>query len=349
MNVFISYKSEDKDALLIRDTLIKNGISVWMAPESIPTGSNYIREISGAIDACEVFLLVLSQAAQESSWILAEVERAFKKKKLIIPFVTERLTLNDEFDFLISRSQRIDAYAKRTAPLDELVLRIKSLVKYEDTSDVKADDNALKKLWYSGAESDWKSALGKYYDKLGQEQAVIENYFDRLDLAEVEAMNSEAFYDFLYNRYFVWKYTQKNRLATTRGCLRRYLDNGELSKLESIKERLFSASRLDIEKCLGVAEEIYGLGTAGASGLLSVLFPESFGTVDQFVVKSLCKIEHPVYNEVLRRMNPDGLKKSDGVILVNIMREKSSELNLKFNTAFWTPRKMDMILWSFGR
>jgi hypothetical protein len=32
---------------------------------------------------------------------------------------------------------------------------------------------------------------------------------------------------------------------------------------------------------------IRGLGIAGASGLLSVLFPEYFGTVDQFVVMSL--------------------------------------------------------------
>ena len=48
-------------------------------------------------------------------------------------------------------------------------------------------------------------------------------------------------------------------------------------------------------------------------------------------------------------MNPESLTNNDGVILVEIMREKAEELNRNFNTDFWTPRKIDMILWSFGR
>ena len=48
-------------------------------------------------------------------------------------------------------------------------------------------------------------------------------------------------------------------------------------------------------------------------------------------------------------MNPEGLKIKDGIILVNIMKEKAAELNAKFNTDFWTPRKIDMILWAYGR
>lgn len=44
--VFISYKSEQKEiALKIKDILEENGISCWMAPESIPVGSNYAAEI----------------------------------------------------------------------------------------------------------------------------------------------------------------------------------------------------------------------------------------------------------------------------------------------------------------
>ncbi len=209
--------------------------------------------------------------------------------------------------------------------------------------------NKLKLLWYYGSENEWKKALIYYDDMLGSEQKIIEDYINNIDADEVNNLNGNEFYEFLYHKYFVWKYTQKNRLATTRMNLEKYIDNDELSKLESIKERLFRAEKSDVSKCLEIATEIYGLGTAGASGLLAILFPEFFGTVDQFVVKSLREIEHPVYKEVLNGMKPESLNNKDGAILIKIMREKAAELNIQFNTDFWTPRKIDMILWSFGR
>ena len=65
--------------------------------------------------------------------------------------------------------------------------------------------------------------------------------------AEIAGVESEAirdlsvedFYDFLYYKYFLWKYTQKNRLATTRKSLRRYKEENRWSELEDIQKRLF--------------------------------------------------------------------------------------------------------------
>ena len=112
---------------------------------------------------------------------------------------------------------------------------------------------------------------------------------------------------------------------------------------------MFATPKTEIGECLEIACEIYGLGTAGASGLLAILFPEYFGTVDQFVVRRLQEIHHPLYADALNRMNPEGLKIKDGIILVNIMKEKAAELNARYDTDFWTPRKIDMILWAYGR
>ena len=95
--------------------------------------------------------------------------------------------------------------------------------------------------------------------------------------------------------------------------------------------------------------EIHGLATAGASGLLAILFPNDFGTVDQFVVKVLNNVEGINYADELSKMNPNSLSIKDGVVLTKIFREKADELNKKFGTNFWTPRKIDMVLWSFGR
>lgn len=136
--VFISYSSADaNDASLIKNVLVKNGINAWMAPESIPYGSNYTKEIPKAISACSVFLLVLSDNAQKSMWVSAEVERAFKCGKIIMPFVIEDCALQDDFDFLLSRSQRITAYEKKSEALENLVNRLKSLLQITDTHSVE--------------------------------------------------------------------------------------------------------------------------------------------------------------------------------------------------------------------
>ncbi len=47
------------------------------------------------------------------------------------------------------------------------------------------------------------------------------------------------------------------------------------------------ASEDDTRETLLAAKKTPGLGFAGASGLLALLYPQKFGTVDQFVVKTL--------------------------------------------------------------
>lgn len=207
----------------------------------------------------------------------------------------------------------------------------------------------LKNLWYYGTEAEWRKALDGYYYTLRNEQREIEEYIERISIDKIENMTAEEFYDFLFDKYFVWKYTAKNRLATTRKNLEKYIENDELLLLQDIQSRLFSASKNEIETCLKIASEIRGLGTAGASGLLAILYPKHFGTVDQFVVKRLQEIDHSIFNNELNSMNPERLRIQDGVLLIRIMKEKARELNNKFNSDFWTPRKIDMILWSFGR
>lgn len=95
-----------------------------------------------------------------------------------------------------------------------------------------------------------------------------------------------------------------------------------------------------------MASSIHGLSTAGGSGLLSILYPEHFGTADKFVVYSLLRIDGLQEHAVISGMNPEALTLNNGVALIEIMRNKAQELNERFHTDFWTPRKIDMILWS---
>ena len=79
------------------------------------------------------------------------------------------------------------------------------------------------------------------------------------------------------------------------------------------------------------------------------MFPKSFGTVDQFVIKNLLAIKTLKEHSQIDKMNPNNISLKDGVLLIEIMRNKASELNQKFNTNIWTPRKIDKILWCIDR
>ena len=87
---------------------------------------------------------------------------------------------------------------------------------------------------------------------------------------------------------------------------------------------------------------------SGRAGLLTLMYPDQFGTVDQFVVKALREVEGLRQRAALERMNPEGLKLPDGVILIEIMRDKSAENNRIFTMTSWTPKKIDEILWTYG-
>ena len=48
-------------------------------------------------------------------------------------------------------------------------------------------------------------------------------------------------------------------------------------------------------------------------------------------------------------MKLESLSIENGVLLFQIMRERARKLNKDFDTDFWTPRKIDMVLWAIGR
>ena len=204
-------------------------------------------------------------------------------------------------------------------------------------------------LWNSGTEQEWKYALEKYFDLVKSSNVEIEKELDNLDSETVKNMTVDEFYNFLHDKYFVWKYTQANRLRTTRNSLVKYLEDDNIVELEEIHNLIFKYNPENISNLLRTTHRIKGLGVAGASGLLSLLFPRYFGTVDQFVVQRLLEIENLKEHSLLEKMKQDNLTEKDGTILIEIMREKANELNEKFKTSEWTPRKIDKILWSIDR
>ena len=201
----------------------------------------------------------------------------------------------------------------------------------------------LKTLWDSGSVYD---RLLLYYHM----PSVVDNYSLEIQLEilkpeDVEAMTAEQFYIFLHDSYFNWKFTDYRWFPPNLRRLEGYETEGK-EELGIIKDTIFSLHKRRPDGTRALMEEvtkIHGLGAAGGSGLLAILFPEHYGTIDQFVVKSLQKVGL----EEVQRIKPESLTITDAVVLEDIYRRKAKELNDRFGGKNWTPRRIDMVLWTF--
>ena len=204
-------------------------------------------------------------------------------------------------------------------------------------------------LWRSSDPIAWEQALQRYWNFVQPRNLDLERALDTLDLKRLQNLSPQGWYNFLHDEYFRWKYTAPNRYATTTIQLRKYVDVGALDELEKLRQQLLNLNVSDVRLGLKTAKEIRGLGTAGASGLLSLMSPEHFATVDQFVVKALRLVSDLPEANALSKMNPLNLSVTDGTLLIGILNRKAKENNRMFGTSAWTPRKIDMVLWTYGR
>lgn len=127
--VFVSYSSKDRKFVNnIVKMLTDMGISCWKAPENIPAGSSYAREIPKAIANCEVFLLMLSKTSQDSIWVEKEIDNAISNRKNIIPLQLDDEPLNDAFRFYLNNVQMISYYEDHEWAMEDLKSRLSILI-----------------------------------------------------------------------------------------------------------------------------------------------------------------------------------------------------------------------------
>lgn len=139
--VFISYSSSDREIVNhIIHILDSMGVSYWIAPEMIPVGSNYAREIPKAIQNCKVFLLMLSAKSQESIWVEKEIDSAICYKKSIIPFQIDETPLNDMFRFYLNNVQMIPYSKEKKQGIAALKQQLSQLTEATDVDEPKRTD-----------------------------------------------------------------------------------------------------------------------------------------------------------------------------------------------------------------
>lgn len=110
--VFISHAS--RDALLADATveaLEAGGVSCWIAPRDVIPGEEYPVALATAIDECEVFLILFSEAADASTQVSTEIERAASHSKPILLVRIDETDpgANQRTGFFLTRHHWFDA------------------------------------------------------------------------------------------------------------------------------------------------------------------------------------------------------------------------------------------------
>lgn len=118
--VFISYSSRDSETAFLVRKYLNDCCPVWMAPFSIPAGSNYAEEIPHAIEGSSVFLILLSSNSIGSKWVERELDHAIRFDLKVIPFLLGPCELSASFAFYLSNCQMIDASRDFAKALDTL-------------------------------------------------------------------------------------------------------------------------------------------------------------------------------------------------------------------------------------
>jgi len=84
--VFISYAQENSESVRRLEQELKSaGIKVWVDYHEIKPGEKTVNRICQGLDWCNLFILVWSEAAQNSRWVTLEWETAVYLDKVVIP------------------------------------------------------------------------------------------------------------------------------------------------------------------------------------------------------------------------------------------------------------------------
>ena len=128
--VFISYSTKDQDYVnIIKKTFEDNNIRFWIAPDSIPAGSEYTEVIVDAIENSTIIVLVLSDNSQGSVWVPKELDLALSNEKPIIPIHIDKSELNKKMRFRLSNLQIEEANENFEKKLSKIVSVIANIMK----------------------------------------------------------------------------------------------------------------------------------------------------------------------------------------------------------------------------
>lgn len=204
----------------------------------------------------------------------------------------------------------------------------------------------IKSLWNSEEKTAWDSALQNYQQQIKSSNLDVENKLNAMKSQDFQSMTGKDFYAFLRD-YAQWKYTDGRIKSNVQKRIEEYYEEHSDEEMKRILDNIFAIDLEDVYLHIENIKRIKGIGVAGASGILSLVFPKHFGTVDRFAVENLKEIykNDSVCESKLNKINSIDISTYDAVLVIKIYQAKACQLNQKLKTEAFTPRIIDMVLW----
>jgi TolB-like protein len=127
--IFISYQRADAAwARLLHDTLKREGVEAWY-DGLVGPGQEWRTATARALEASEIFVLLFSENAAQSSEIVKELAAATHEKKLVVPVRLQNIEPRGAFLYELASRNWINAYNDTEARLAELATGLVHLVR----------------------------------------------------------------------------------------------------------------------------------------------------------------------------------------------------------------------------
>jgi len=136
-SIFICHAPEDRNiAEAICGKLENNNVKCWFAPRDIHPGERFATSIVNALDESKIIIWVFSRKSDVSPHVRSEIEHAFHKKKIIIPFIIEEVRPSREMQFLLAPLHGLDA---KNVPLDSSTETLTQVIQKQLAQDEKRE------------------------------------------------------------------------------------------------------------------------------------------------------------------------------------------------------------------
>src|ERR1700759_3746759 len=127
--IFISYRRADQAwARLLHAQLSAEGVEAWYDAQ-VGAGQDWRLSPAKALEASQIFVLLFSENAAQSSDIAKELAAAVLEKKLIVPVRLENIAPKGAFLYELSSRNWVNAYEDTEAKLEELAKGLAQLVR----------------------------------------------------------------------------------------------------------------------------------------------------------------------------------------------------------------------------
>src|SRR5215470_1667257 len=173
-SVFISHSSVNlNDAKQVGAALKAGGIDAWLDDSDIRIGVLLGKELQQAVEGSRAVVLIWSEAAKKSPWVITEILTAFHLDRFILPYTLDAT----EFPQFLSRSIHGDLRKERADALEKLAQDIKRAP--------RSSNEFPGSVVYQSAE------LKKQINDLNDRQAAIMECVGRDDLVGAEKLQND--------------------------------------------------------------------------------------------------------------------------------------------------------------